>query len=92
VNLGIPRILDPVTRDAVLAALRGGESIKAIRLYRLATGAGLSEAKRAVDAMAMQNGIVSEVKAAGAPFPLSSILLVIVLIFVAIAIAARGHR
>ena len=90
-NLGSPRILDPVTRDAVLAALRSGELIKAIKYYRLATGASLAEAKGAVETMAAQNGIPLRVPAAAMRFPFTSVMLVCVLIAVAIAIASRGH-
>jgi len=90
-NLGASRILDPVTRDAVLAALRGGEWPRAIRLYRLSTGASLSDAKRAVDAIAMQNGIVTPLKTSAMRFPFTTVVLLLVLIAVAVAIATRGH-
>ena len=90
-NLGMPRILDPVTRDAVLAALRAGESIKAIRLYRLATGTSLIEAKRAVETIAIQNNIVSRVSAPSVRFPFTTVLLICISIAVAIAIVSRGH-
>ncbi|MFZ4183226.1 hypothetical protein ACPCTK_15615 [Streptomyces pseudogriseolus] len=38
-------------RDEVLALVRDGKQVQAIKLYREATGAGLVEAKQAVDAM-----------------------------------------
>ncbi|MFZ4152271.1 hypothetical protein [Streptomyces pseudogriseolus] len=38
-------------RDEILALVRDGKQVQAIRLYREATGAGLVEAKQAVDAM-----------------------------------------
>ncbi|CAL9299027.1 hypothetical protein [Streptomyces sp. SudanB66_2053] len=38
-------------RDEVLALVRDGKQVQAIKLYREATGAGLIEAKQAVDAM-----------------------------------------
>ena len=38
-------------RDAILADLRAGRKIQAIKTYREATGAGLAEAKAAVEAM-----------------------------------------
>ena len=37
--------------DDILALARSGQKIQAIKLYRQRTGAGLSEAKAAVDAM-----------------------------------------
>ena len=54
----------PVTPEAraIGAALRAGNKIEAIRLYRQATGAGLKDAKDAIDA------IVAE-KRAGPPPP-----------------------
>jgi ribosomal protein L7/L12 len=41
----------------VVRALERGAKITAVKAYRDATGAGLSEAKRAVDAMAEQRGL-----------------------------------
>lgn len=38
-------------RDEILALVRDGKQVQAIKLYREATGAGLAEAKQAVDAM-----------------------------------------
>ncbi|MDT6986493.1 hypothetical protein ACFSUJ_17750 [Streptomyces lusitanus] len=38
-------------RDEILALVRDGKQVQAIKLYREATGAGLVEAKQAVDAM-----------------------------------------
>ena len=42
--------------DAVRAALRRGNKIEAIKLYREATGSGLKEAKDAVEAMEREPG------------------------------------
>ena len=41
--------------EAIRAALARGNKIEAIRLYRAATGAGLAEAKRAVEGIAAQS-------------------------------------
>ena len=38
-------------RVQIAAAIRGGRKIEAIKLYRMATGEGLKEAKDAIDAM-----------------------------------------
>ncbi|MFI0503367.1 hypothetical protein ACH3WN_10935 [Streptomyces albogriseolus] len=38
-------------RDEILALVRDGKQVRAVKLYREATGAGLLEAKQAVDAM-----------------------------------------
>ena len=38
-------------RDEILALVRDGKQVQAVKLYREATGAGLAEAKQAVDAM-----------------------------------------
>ncbi|MEV5232840.1 hypothetical protein [Streptomyces pseudogriseolus] len=38
-------------RDEILALVRDGKQVQAIKLYREATGADLVEAKQAVDAM-----------------------------------------
>ncbi|MGQ5577072.1 hypothetical protein [Streptomyces sp. ECR3.8] len=38
-------------KDEILALVRDGKQVQAIKLYREATGAGLVEAKQAVDAM-----------------------------------------
>lgn len=48
---GIP--YDPASRcpAGVMEALAQGRKIEAIRLYRQGTGAGLAEAKRAVDSL-----------------------------------------
>ncbi|MGW5347848.1 hypothetical protein [Streptomyces sp. HUAS TT3] len=43
---------EPAGLDAVRALLREGRTIEAIKAYRAATGAGLAEAKHAVDALA----------------------------------------
>lgn len=46
------------SEDSVMALLRNGEKIGAIRLYRELTGVGLAEAKEAVENLALENGIV----------------------------------
>ena len=43
--------LSPGRLEAIRGALAGGNKIMAIKLYRDATGAGLAEAKAAVEAM-----------------------------------------
>ena len=43
--------LSPDSQSAVAAALRGGNKIEAIKLYRAATGADLLTSKEAVEAM-----------------------------------------
>ena len=49
---------DPSISDAEIEAqLRAGRPIEAIRLYRRRSGAGLKEAKQAVDAMAQRLGL-----------------------------------
>ncbi len=40
---------DPVRSPEIQAALRRGNKIEAIKIYRELTGAGLAEAKRAID-------------------------------------------
>jgi ribosomal protein L7/L12 len=47
---------DPVAAE-VLALTAQGQRIKAIKLYRERTGAGLREAKEAVDRIVRDNGI-----------------------------------
>lgn len=49
-----PAVADqpPVDLTGVRAAIADGQLIMAIKLYREATGLGLAEAKKAVDAMA----------------------------------------
>src|SRR5262245_20800607 len=59
----------------VIALVANGAKIQAIRLYRERTGAGLKEAKDAVEAMAAKHGIV-------APGGLGIGSLVVVLLFV----------
>jgi len=41
----------------VLELLRAGQKIRAIKLYRDKTGAGLAESKNAVETLARKNGI-----------------------------------
>lgn len=41
--------LSPDDRERIMVLIRGGQKIQAIKLYRGATGAGLAEAKAAVD-------------------------------------------
>ena len=41
--------LSPDDRERVMILIRGGKKIQAIKLYREATGAGLAEAKAAVE-------------------------------------------
>jgi hypothetical protein len=43
--------LSPDSQSAISAALRGGNKIEAIKLYRAATGADLKTSKDAVEAM-----------------------------------------
>ena len=43
--------LSPDSQSAIAAALRGGNKIEAIKLYRAATGADLKSSKDAVEAM-----------------------------------------
>jgi hypothetical protein len=43
--------LSAADRERVMVMLRGGKKIQAIKLYREITGAGLREAKEAVDQM-----------------------------------------
>lgn len=43
--------LSPQALEGVRAALSGGNKILAIKLYRVATGVGLAEAKASVEAM-----------------------------------------
>jgi ribosomal protein L7/L12 len=43
--------------DAVLRELRAGRKIQAIKIYREVTGAGLRDAKEAVEALARQHGL-----------------------------------
>jgi ribosomal protein L7/L12 len=45
------------TGDQVLALLRAGKKIEAIKHFRLQTGVGLKEAKDAVEALAVKHGI-----------------------------------
>jgi hypothetical protein len=40
---------DPVLSPQIQTALRGGDKIAAIKLYREMTGVGLAEAKQAID-------------------------------------------
>lgn len=40
---------DPIRSPEIQAALRRGNKIEAIRIYRELTGVGLAEAKRAID-------------------------------------------
>lgn len=41
--------LEPATREAIEAALRAGNKINAIKLFRDATGLGLAESKQAIE-------------------------------------------
>lgn len=41
--------LSPDDRERIMVLIRGGQKIQAIKLYRGATGAGLAEAKAAVE-------------------------------------------
>ncbi|MEU6866333.1 hypothetical protein ABZ924_24260 [Streptomyces sp. NPDC046876] len=45
---------EPAGLDEVRALLRAGRTIEAIKAYRGLTGAGLAEAKQAVDALAQR--------------------------------------
>ncbi|UWZ34653.1 ribosomal protein L7/L12 [Dactylosporangium roseum] len=55
-HLGI-REPEPEAPDAVLQELMAGRKIQAIKLFREATGAGLKEAKHAVELLARQRGL-----------------------------------
>ena len=49
--LSVPTTLSPDSQCAIAAALRSGNKIEAIKLYRAATGADLKSSKDAVEAM-----------------------------------------
>ena len=51
-----PRELDSETESEIADALRRGEKIEAIRLYRERTGAGLKEAKEHVEGLDVSRG------------------------------------
>jgi ribosomal protein L7/L12 len=75
----------PTTRDAssgddadLLDLLRTGQKIRAIKLYRDKTGAGLAESKNAVEALARKNGIpVGQSGCSSAVFCLLAIALIL---------------
>ncbi|MFN8385775.1 MAG: ribosomal protein L7/L12 [Anaerolineales bacterium] len=48
-ELAYPESSDPINSARVQEALRRGDKIEAIKLYRELTGAGLAEAKDAID-------------------------------------------
>lgn len=48
-DMAYPESSDPINSPQVQNALRTGNKIEAIKLYRELTGAGLAEAKDAVD-------------------------------------------
>lgn len=48
--------LPPAQTDEIVAQLAKGRQAEAVKLYRQRTGAGLLEAKRAVDEIARQQG------------------------------------
>jgi ribosomal protein L7/L12 len=48
-NLEYPTSPDPLMSPQIQAALRSGNKIEAIKLYREMTGVGLAEAKDAID-------------------------------------------
>lgn len=48
---------DPVHSPAIQDALRRGNKIEAIKIYRESTGVGLAEAKQAVEAFASRMGL-----------------------------------
>jgi len=50
-SLSSSTALSPDSQSAVAAALRAGNKIEAIKLYRAATGADLKSSKDAVEAM-----------------------------------------
>jgi ribosomal protein L7/L12 len=54
---GLPSVDDPEFEPGLLSLLRQGLKIDAIKLYRERTGAGLKEAKEAVEALASRHGI-----------------------------------
>jgi ribosomal protein L7/L12 len=64
----------------ILAELRAGRKIQAIKLYREATGLGLAEAKAAVEQLAMENSI-PQTKQAGCGASAAIFLLLSTAIF-----------
>lgn len=60
-HLGVGQLEAQAAADGpspeILDALRGGNLIMAIKLYRERTGMGLAEAKRAVEDIARQQGL-----------------------------------
>lgn len=55
-----PRAVESGLELAVLEVMRQGRKIEAIKLYRERTGAGLKQAKEAVDALAAEHGIADK--------------------------------
>ena len=73
----------------ILELMRGGQKIEAIKIYRTETGAGLKEAKDAVEALARQHGIpVSSGCSTAAAVLLASITLIVALSAVLISLVS----
>jgi large subunit ribosomal protein L7/L12 len=56
-SLPSPRNVSSGEEGDILELLRAGQKIRAIKLYRDRTGAGLAQAKEAVESLARQSGI-----------------------------------
>jgi ribosomal protein L7/L12 len=63
----VPRSIPSSGDDAeILELVRAGQKIRAIKLYRDKTGAGLADAKNAVEAMARAHGLPTAQSGCGA--------------------------
>ena len=78
--------LDARARAAIVAHLVAGNEIAAIKVYRRATGAGLADAKEAVETIAQLDGIVVASKR---PAVVTAVIVALVL---AIAIAVIRYN
>lgn len=56
-NADLPGATAPDVPDRVVALLREGRKIEAIKAYREATGAGLAEAKDRIEQIARERGL-----------------------------------
>lgn len=85
------RPLDDASRSTILTTLRDGQKIAAIKRYRQTTGAGLVEAKAAVEAMARENGIASTSARSMNPIVVVLALLAVALVYLALTRSVPQH-
>lgn len=83
--------VNDATRTTIIENLRRGQKIAAIKSYRDATGAGLVDAKNAVEALARENGIAAPAASTANPIAIVATLFAVAVVVLAVVQFVPHH-